>query len=133
MAEGNYKASAEVLELLVDQDPGHAAGQFALAIDYQYSGRYTDATERFQLAKALCPRDHRPAFTRGLALTLMNKQTEAIKEFSSALQRDPKFAKAYYHRALAETRLGQFGEAIADATRALDLGEQAYRTLMLRG
>ena len=133
MAEGNYKASAEVLELLVDQDPGHAAGQFTLAIDYQYSGRYTDATERFQLAKALCPRDHRPAFNRGLALTLMNKQTEAIKEFSSALQRDPKFATAYYHRALAKTRLGQFGEAIADATRALDLGEPAYRTLMLRG
>ena len=132
LGEGRYKASAEVLELLVDKNPAHAAGQFTLAVGYQYSGRFTDAVERFQIAKALAPRDPRPALNRGLALVLMNKHAEAIKEFNAAIQRDPKLAPAYYHRALTKARGGQLTEAIADTTKALDLGESSYRTLLLR-
>lgn len=132
LAKGRSRASAEALETLVEKEPGHAAGQFALAVAYQSSGRYTDALERFQLAKALCPSDPRPAFNRGLILGLMNKHVEAIQEYTTAIRRDPKCSHAYYHRALAYSQRGNSADAIADATRALDAGEPAYRTLLLR-
>ena len=132
LAEGRYKGAADVLETLVETESSHAAGQFTLAVAYQYAGRYTDAIERFQLAKALCPRDPRPAFNRGLVLTLMNKPSEAIKEYAAAIQRDPNCAVAYYHRGLALAQRGRHNEALADAPKALETGGSAYRTYLLR-
>ncbi len=132
LADGKYRAAAEALETLVDKDAGHAAGQFALGVAYQYLGRYTEAAERYQLAKAFSPSDFRPAFNRGTVLGVMGKLKEAEKEFAIAIDREPKEPSSYYHRALVRHRLGRFDEAAADATRALELGEPAFRTLHLR-
>ena len=132
LAEGHYRASTDILDALVEKEPGHAAGQFALGAGLQYQGRFADAAERYQLAKVLCPKDYRPVLNRGVVLCLMNKHAEARKEFTAAIRRDPKCATAYYHRSLSEARLGRLPEAIADATRALDLGEPAFRTFLLR-
>lgn len=132
LTEGRYAGAAEAFETLVDQDPGHAGGQFALATSYQYAGRYTEAAERFQLAKALSPLDPRPALYRGLLLSFLKKPAEASKEFTVAIQRDPRNSLAYYHRAITEAQCGHLPEAFADATKSLDLGDPNYRTLMLR-
>jgi eukaryotic-like serine/threonine-protein kinase len=129
---GRYASAADAFETLVDQDPAHAGGQFALATSYQYAGRYTDAAERFQLAKALSPLDPRPALYRGLLLSFLKKHVEASKEFTVAIQRDPRNSLAYYYRAITESHCGNLPAAIADATKALELGEPNYRTLMLR-
>ena len=132
LADGRYRNSTEVLEGLVEKEPEHEGGQFALAVGYQYQGRHAEALERFQIAKALRPRDPRPALNRGLVLALANKNAEAAKEFTAAIQRDPRNATAHYHRSLAEARRGRLPEALADATKALELGESAYRTHLLR-
>ena len=132
LTEGRYAGAADAFETLVDRDPGHAGGQFALATSYQYAGRYTEAAERFQLAKALAPLDPRPALYRGLLLSFLKKYAEASKEFTVAIQRDPRNSPAYYHRAISEAQLENLPAAIADATKSLELGEPNYRTLMLR-
>jgi len=132
LADGKYYDSAESLETLVEKDAGHAAGQFALGVAYQYLGRYTEAAERYQLAKALSPHDFRPAYNRGTVLIVMGRLKEAEREYSVAIDREPKHPSAYYHRAIARHRLGQYDDAAADATRALELGEPAFRTFLLR-
>lgn len=132
LAKGNYARATQAFETLVDRDPGHAGGQFALANSYQYAGRYPEAAERFQLAKALTPLDPRPALNRGLLLSFLKKHVEASKEFTVAIQRDPRNSMAYYYRSLAQAQSGHLAEAINDVTKSLELGEPNYRTLMLR-
>jgi tetratricopeptide (TPR) repeat protein len=63
---------------------------------------------------------------------VMGKLKEAEKEYSIAIDREPKHSASYYHRAIARYHLGRFEDAAADATRALELGEPAFRTFHLR-
>lgn len=132
LAAGDYKLAIVELEKLAEKESAHGSGQFSLAVAYQYAGRYADAIERFQIAKALCPRDPRPALNRGLALAILNKHAEAIRDFTTAIDRDPKCGPAFYNRSLSLARIGMLKDALADATKSLDFGESPYRTFLLR-
>lgn len=132
LADGKYAAAAQGLEELVEGEPGHAAGQFSLGLAYQSQGRFAEALERLQLAKALSPTDHRPCHQRGMLLLASNRCADAVKEFNSAIEREPAAAVAYYHRAIARGGLGEWAGGAADATRAMELGEPAFRCLLFR-
>jgi tetratricopeptide (TPR) repeat protein len=126
------KDALQALEVLTERDPSHAAGQFILGICYQVSGRFTDASERFQLAKVLAPKDPRPCQNRGNMLLVLNRPKEAHAEFTSAIRRDPNHAAAYYYRALSDVRLGRLPDAFADLAQAAKGQEMNFRALLLR-
>jgi len=120
------------LEQLTEREPGHAAGQFVLGVCYHASGRYTDASERYQLAKVLSPKDPRPCQNRGLLLLLLQRPKEAAAEFSVALNRDPNFVDAHYHRALAYVHLGRLDAAHEDLTTCVKGSSISFRSLLLQ-
>lgn len=123
----DYPSSIDSFERLIDADPQHAAGQFALGFVYQKKGRYGDSAERFQVAKALAKHDPRPAFNRGALLIYLNRNTEAIGDLTTAIERDPGLAEAYVQRAEARSRLGDPAAALADLDHAIQLSNLTYR------
>lgn len=132
LSDGQYAAAAKGLEALVAAEPGHAAGQFSLGAAYQAQGRFADALERLQVAKALSPTDSRPCHQRGVLLLATRRVAAARAEFDTAIERDPTTATAHYHRAIARSGLGDWAGGVGDITRAMELGEPAFRCLLLR-
>lgn len=125
-------AAAAVLERLIAVEPHHAAGQFALGAVYHSTGRFYDARERYQVAKALAKTDPRPAFNRGVLLLNDRWFKEAADEFTTALDRDPDLTEAYYYRALVRVNQGEYSRALDDVEQAIRLGGKTYRFLNLR-
>ena len=137
IAERRYQDAAEGLKRLVTKEPHHAAGQFALGVVYQTTGRYVEAIEQYQVAKALAKTDPRPAYNRGALLSFYNTLPEALDDLNTALERDSTLVEAYYQRAMVHYKLGsskpeEFGLALADVNQAIDRGGVSYRYLSLR-
>jgi serine/threonine protein kinase/tetratricopeptide (TPR) repeat protein len=132
IADRRYEDAATELERLIKDEPHHAAGQFALGAVYQTTGRFPDAVERYQVAKALAKHDPRPAFNRGALLVVMRRHSEAVDDLTTALDRDPGMTEAYHQRATAHLQLGQYDRALADVDTAVRLGGVSYRALCLR-
>lgn len=143
IADADHRGAATVLEQLVKVEPQHAAGQFALGFVYQSVGRFYDAIERYQVAKALAKDDPRPAYNRGSLLVFHRKTDDAIADLTTAIERDPTMTEAYYQRATARYQkgLGLKGEdlqkavadGLADIDAAMRLGGERYRFVALRG
>jgi serine/threonine protein kinase/Tfp pilus assembly protein PilF len=132
MARGHNNQAAEAFKALLETNPEHAAGQLGLGWVYQYQGKFAEASEHFQLAKVLAPKDPRPAFNRGVLLQFHRKYPAAIEEFNAAAARNPNFATTYYYRALTYRKMGKFEEAVADCNRAIEGNEMVYASLILR-
>jgi len=132
LSDGRYAAAADALRELVEADPGHAAGQFSLGQAYQAQGRFIDALERYQLAKALSPTDYRPALQRGILLLSDRRFADAVKEFDTALARAPDTGSAFYHRAIARGGLRDWAGGIGDLTRAMANRPPSVHRLLLR-
>jgi serine/threonine protein kinase/tetratricopeptide (TPR) repeat protein len=146
VAEADFRGAAAALEELERRDPQHAAGQFALGFVYQTTGRFYDAAERYQVAKALAARDYRPAFNRGILQLYHRHPEEAVSDLTAALDREPNLEDAYYLRAAARYQLAQqvggqadrrpgeekLAKALTDLDTAIELGGRRYRYLALR-
>ena len=132
MANGHYAKSVEAFKAMLENAPEHGAGQLCLGWVYQYQGQFTDAAERFQLAKVLSPKDPRSAFNRGVLMQFQRKYPAAIEEFNAAIARDPNFATTYYYRALTYRKLGKLEAGVADCGRAIDGKEMVYASHVLR-
>ena len=142
IADGDHRAATAALEELERLDPQHVAGQFALGFVYQAAGRYVDAAERYQVVKALAPRDPRAAFNRGAMNVYLRHYDEAVADVSTALDRDPAMVDAYYLRASGWIQLAvagtpadrphRFALALTDIETAIRLSRPRYRYLYVR-
>lgn len=146
IADGDHRAAAVALAELEKRQPKHAAGQFALGYVYQLAGRFNDAVERYQVAKALADHDPRATFNRGVLQLFHRHPDEAVTDLTTAIDRDPKFEDAYAVRATAlyqlATRLRGQGDvkgeerkcnlALSDIDTAIELGGRRYRHVYLR-
>jgi tetratricopeptide (TPR) repeat protein len=142
----DFRGAEAALGELERREPQHAAGQFALGFVYQTTGRFYDAAERYQVAKALADRDYRPPFNRGILQLYHRHPEEAVSDLTTALDREPKLEEAYYLRAAARFQLAQqvggqadrrlgeekLAKAQADLETAIELGGRRYRYLALR-
>lgn len=146
IADGDHRSATAALKTLVDRQPKHAAGQFALGYVYQASGQYGGAAERYQVAKALADHDPRAPFNRGVLQLYDRHPDEAVTDLTTATDRDPKMEDAFAMRATALLQLaakfrGQGdvdGErrkhalALDDIDTAIALGGMRYRHVSLR-
>jgi tetratricopeptide (TPR) repeat protein len=129
-AEMKYPEAIATLEKLTEQEPSHAAAQYILGVQYQHFGRFADASERFQLAKVLMPKDPRPCLSRGLLLNLQNRPYDALTEYQQALKRDPAVLDAQYYRGKILTRLKKYDEALEAIQLAEKDPQLTYRALL---
>ncbi|QEG30933.1 Serine/threonine-protein kinase PrkC [Gemmata obscuriglobus] len=144
---GRYATAVPLLEALVGEQPAHGAAQFCLAYSLHQQGHYARALERYDVARALLPKDPRPLFGRGLIYGLRTKPELAEAEFTKALALDPGHAESYRNRGLVRFRLAKrdepfaskaaavrakFEESVADYTAALDRGSSEFQLLLLR-
>jgi serine/threonine protein kinase/Flp pilus assembly protein TadD len=132
IADREYDEAARVLQRLIAAESHHAAGQFALGVVYHTTGRFIDAAERYQVAKALAKSDPRPAFNRGTLLLYDYRYADAHDDLTAAIERDPEMVEAYIQRATARIHLRNLDGALADVDRAVALGGLTYRVCHLR-
>jgi serine/threonine protein kinase/tetratricopeptide (TPR) repeat protein len=132
LADGRYPLAVQLLDQLVDRDPGHFAGQFVLGRCLAEVPDHPRALERLRMANAIAPADPRPTYHRGLLFVARQDYTAAEKEFTAALAKDDGFADAYRHRGIARLKTGDHRGAVADLTRALELGDSAFQVRLFR-
>ncbi len=132
MSSNRYREAIPRLEQLLQIEPSHYAGQFALAICWMELADYARASERFQIAKALGGNDPRPSHNRGMIALLRHDLRQANDEFASALQRDPNHAETYKNRALVRAKQHDPRGAIDDLTKALACGASPVQVYHIR-
>ncbi len=132
MSSNRYREAIPQLEQLLQIEPSHYAGQFALAICWMELADYARASERFQIAKALGGNDPRPSHNRGMIALLRHDLRQANDEFASALQRDPNHAETYKNRALVRAMQKDPRGAIDDLTKALACGASPVQVYHIR-
>ena len=132
LTHGKFMAAIPILELVVADQPNHAAAHFCLAYSRQQIGQVERALERYDVAEKLLPGDPRPAFQRGVLCGMQSNFEEAEKEFTQAIALAPDHAQAYRNRGFARFRQDKFKEAEADLTRALDFGAPAIQVHLYR-
>ena len=93
IAAGRSDLAIGPLEKLVNRDPTHFGGQFALAYCRHKMGDKGPALERYLVAHALDPTDPRPPYNRGIILYSQAVRA-AADEFTVALKCDPRYAVA---------------------------------------
>ncbi|MFO0849333.1 MAG: protein kinase [Gemmataceae bacterium] len=131
-AAGRFRDASNLLDELADRDPGHFAGQLALGTCLMELRDFPRAAERFRMANAIVPADHRPTYHRGQVLLMQGKYREAEKAFADAIGKDETFADGYRHRGIARLKQADHRGAVADFTKALDLGASEIEIRLLR-
>lgn len=131
-AAGRFRDASNLLDELADRDPGHFAGQLALGNCLMELRDFPRAVERYRMANAIVPTDHRPTFYRGQVLLMQGKYREAEKAFADTIDKDEAFADGYRHRGIARLRQADYHGAVADLTRSLDLGASEIEVRLLR-
>jgi tetratricopeptide (TPR) repeat protein len=82
-------------------------------------GRFAEAAQMFERARALRPREGRIAFFHGTALASMSQFEQAVSAYQAAIKHEPNFADAYLALGLAQRKLGQPQDAQATYRKLL--------------
>lgn len=92
-----------------------------LAMIRLQQGRFTEAAQMFERARAIYPRDTRFSFLHGAALTGMGQLDKAVTAYQEAIKREPNMAPAYLGLGNALRGLGQLPAAQAAFRQLLRL------------
>jgi eukaryotic-like serine/threonine-protein kinase len=135
MGTGQFGSASKLLEQVVLGAPSHGAAQFCLAFCRQEFAQYSRAVERYEMARAILPRDPRPVYFCGVANGLSERTggaAAAEESFSQAIEIDPRRGDSYKNRAFARMELGKWDEAEADLTEALKNGASPTQVYSMR-
>jgi eukaryotic-like serine/threonine-protein kinase len=132
VAGGRYAAAVALLEKTIDEQPGHAAAQFCLALCKERLGQHELSLERYDIARVLMPTDPRPFYQRGIVNSFLGKYSTAETEFSRAIALDPNSEQSYRYRAVARSQTGDLERAEEDLTAALSHGGPTIQIHALR-
>ena len=92
-----------------------------LAMIRLQQGRFPEAAQMFERARALFPRDSRFVFLHGAALAGMGQLDKAVPAFQEAIKREPHMVPAYLSLGDAQRKLRQLPEAQATFRKLLRL------------
>jgi tetratricopeptide (TPR) repeat protein len=133
--KGPGQAQALALQLLQKGNPGAAEDVLkpllvrgmtdelvpTLAMIRLQQGRFPEAAQMFERARAIYPRDSRFVFLHGAALAGMGQWDKAIPAFQEAIKREPHMMPAYLSLGDAQRKLRQLPEAQATFRKLLRL------------
>src|SRR5262249_33231595 len=94
---GRYAAAGALLDRGLAAQPSHGTANFLLAYSRSHLGKFREALERYDVARALLPTDPRPAYHRGLLYGRTRRPDLAEKEFTRAIEIAPDHADAYLY------------------------------------
>jgi eukaryotic-like serine/threonine-protein kinase len=95
-------------------------------------GKWNEAVECYDMARALWPESHWPSLCQGLAYLEEGNDRRALAAFDEVIRLRPETKLAYYNRALAEYRLGDLPAARTDLTHLLSQPDPSIRAYLLR-
>ncbi len=107
ITEGNLAGAQEFLEQALKRDPNLAKTHFFLGTTLKALGRYAEALDHLQRARALYPRDRVVLNQIGRTLFLERRYADAIEAFRQVLQVDPEDLEAHYNLMLCWQGLGK--------------------------
>ena len=120
LQNGNPNAAEDVLRpLLVHGIKDDLVPMLAMIRLQQQ--RFPEATQMFERARAIYPRNAQFAFLHGVALTGMGQMDKAVPAYQEAIKREPNMAPAYLGLGNAQRKLGQLPAAQATVRKLLRL------------
>ena len=145
---GNFEASQDCFETLLELDPTHSETRYALGVSYQKTGEADKALDHFLVLLAEDPQ-YKDALGRARAIdpALRNANLPGVTEvlynqalelrragdiegsrdrFQGVLQADPEHRDALYALGVSYQKTGQREEALAHFERLLDI-ESSYK------
>jgi len=116
--QNRINEAQELIEKLIQGNPGNGPAQVLAGQIYLTQGRFLDADERFRMASELFDGDCPLYYSWGKSLILMGFHELALEKFQKASEIDPYDADVYDAWGAALKHLGKFGEAAEVFKRA---------------
>jgi len=113
--------------ILLDQDPVHEKGLNNLGVEFMKLERFDSALVYFGRLVGLT-HDPQAYFNRARAYKELDSIDRARDDYRKAIQLQPDYAKAYHNLAIIEEESGDFPKAIELLTKAIDLGENDWKS-----
>jgi len=112
---------------LIDQDPVHEKGLNNLGSAFMKLEKYDSALVYFGRLVGLT-HDAQAYFNRARAYRSLDSTGRAREDYQKAIEIQPEYAKAYHNLAILEEEAGDYPRAIELLTRAVDLGENDWKS-----